>query len=55
MTPSSVQSAYGRATGKPVGCRAEITRYSLSTACAEGNSLPAGFLRSTYFRSGVTS
>src|SRR5258706_16259541 len=47
MTDSSSHSACGRATGKPFGCRAAMTRYSRSTACAEGSSLPGGLRLST--------
>ena len=36
-----------RATGMPTGWSAEITRYSRSTAWAEGNSLPGGLRRMT--------
>ena len=34
---------------------AATMRCSRSTACAEGRSLPGGFLRMTYFLFGVTS
>lgn len=37
-----------RGTGTAVACSAASTRYSRSTACAEGSTLPGGFLRSTY-------
>ena len=37
-----------RATGTSVPASAVITRYSRSTACAEGSSLPGGLRRSTY-------
>src|SRR3954464_2691251 len=49
MTASSSQSTSGLATGKPTLWSAEMTRYSRSTACAEGKSLPGGLRRSTYF------
>src|SRR5213076_1829446 len=35
------------AAGFPVACSAWMTRYSRSTACAEGSSLPGGLRRST--------
>ena len=36
-----------RGTGTGVPCSAASTRYSRSTACAEGSTRPGGFLRST--------
>ena len=42
---SQISSAGG--TGMPVDASALMTRCSRSTACAEGSSWPAGFLRST--------
>ncbi len=47
ITSGSSQSAYVRATGTSVSASAVITRYSRSTAWAEGRSLPGGFFRST--------
>ena len=44
--PLLAHSASGFATGNPVLWSAEITRYSRSTACAEGRSLPGGLRRS---------
>ena len=46
-TDSSVHRQYVRGTGTPVSRSAVITRYSRSTACAEGSSFPGGFRRST--------
>jgi len=48
MTPSSSHSTTDFATGKPAPCSAEMTRYSRSTACADGSSLPGGLRRRTY-------
>ena len=48
MTDGSSQSACVRGTGKPVVPSAVMTRYSRSTACAEGRSLPGGLRRRTY-------
>ena len=53
MTPGSSHSVNVRGTGTPVPASAVITRYSRSTACADGKSLPGGFRRSTYARDGV--
>src|SRR6266545_4804319 len=50
MTASSSHSANVRGTGKPVIPSAVMTRYSRSTACADGRSLPGGLRRSTYSR-----
>jgi len=50
MTASSSQSTYVRGTGTSVRPSAVITRYSRSTACAEGSSLPGGLRRRTYSR-----
>ena len=48
ITPSFSQSAKVRGTGTRVGPSAVMMRYSRSTACAEGRSLPGGLRRSTY-------
>jgi hypothetical protein len=50
MTASSSQSTNVRGTGTPEPSSAVITRYSRSTAWAEGSSLPGGLRRSTYSR-----
>ncbi len=47
MTESSVQSAVTSGTGTSLPASAFITRYSRSIACADGKSLPGGFLRTT--------
>jgi hypothetical protein len=47
ITVSSSHSAIVSGTGTSLLRRAVITRYSRSTWCAEGSSLPGGFLRST--------
>ena len=39
-----------RGTGTPVWPSAVMTRYSRSTACADGSSLPGGLRRRTYSR-----
>ena len=46
ITSGSSQSAYVFGTGTSVFASAVITRYSRSTACAEGSSLPGGLRRS---------
>ena len=45
----SWQSSKVAGTGTPELLRAEMIRYSRSMACADGRSLPGGFLRKTYF------
>ena len=46
-TLSSAQYNTGCGTGKPSAASARITRYSRSTACAEGSNLPGGLRRKT--------
>src|SRR5437763_4010359 len=48
ITAGSSHSASGRGTGKSSGLSADNSRYSRSTACADGRSDPNGFRRSTY-------
>ena len=48
-TSSSSHKPYVLGTGTSVSYSAVITLYSLSTACAEGNNLPGGFLLKTRF------
>src|SRR6185369_46793 len=48
MTSGSSHKASGRGTGKPSGWSADRSRYSRSTACAEGSSGPNGLRRITY-------
>ena len=47
MGPESLQNRIDGGTGTPVPASALMMRYSRSTACAEGNSLPGGCLRTT--------
>src|SRR4030095_11957297 len=55
ITESSSQSAKVRGTGTVVLASAVMMRYSRSTACAEGSSLPRGLRRSTYSPPGDAS
>ncbi len=47
ITSVSSHSSRIRGTGTSVGPSACITRNSRSTACADANSTPGGFFRST--------
>ncbi len=57
ITDSSSHSRCIFATGTSVPASASITRYSRSTACADGSSFATGpgLERITYERDGVTS